>query len=1071
MLRQHPVPFNSIQFKPLRWLAEAWWLWIALLALPALWPFYSEGLPRSFDGGLHLLRLDLLDTHIRQGLLLPRWTPSLILGYGYPLYNFYAPGAYYLAETLHLLGLDLYHAFIGAFAIQILLAGWGMYCFAHDLFASPFPSPETADGATETRHVTLPQWAALVAATAYLYGPYLLTNVYIRGAIAEAGAQALLPWIFWGTRRLIRDPMPARYFLFVVATLGTLAITHNITLLFLPPVLLLFALLHWLASDQRWQRLPWLIGAFLAAMGSSAFFWLPLLLERHELAETAYLISRRVWLPDSVWTWQNLLDHGLTYTHTFDRPIKLGLVQLLLAGVGWLAALRSVRRRGQLREWSFWLLATLAIGAFMGAWALPLWLSNDILPVAQFTWRLLSILSLPLALFAGGLILIWPRRWLRWVATLAALTLIIASQRPQLAWIDLYAAEGTTTSRPVFAQIEIDKGVITGGHRNSSIQEFRPRWADTDLVLDEEVAPPAVQPTLTVAAANDFDLALTATAPAATFLRFATFYFPGWEVRLNGIVQPSYPSTNLGLLTVDLPAGTHEVTVQWVGTTVQRFAAYLSLATLLVLVLICGWQRPLRALVLLPALLLFVGTAASQRTLPLQPVIEPPEPLTTAALQLHGVRLTAGEPGYLHIHAYWQIRERLTAPVTMHWQLTTAGGAVMSAASSYPYFNTIHTESWAPGMLMDDAQRLPLPATMAPGHYQLALQLLARQPDGTDQPVTEMQPVARYELTASPPPAPTPQQTTDLRFGNNIRLVGYNLHAAGQSLAVDMPATPVVPAPPVVRAGQYLRTTLFWQADGRIDQNYHAFVHLTDHRGQPLAQEDHLPGPLFHAPQLWNSYRAHTDSYLLRIPADAPSGLYWPGVGVYDFATLERLPLPGSDADRHLLPPLKVWGEVVGKPALRSGARFGDMATLLGYTVGQTDGATLSAEQGDSFTLALYWKSEQRTATDYTRFIQVYHPDLGMAAQFDSLPQQGANPTWAWVPGEVIADQATLTVQPAAQPGQYPIYVGFYDAANGTRLPVQLADDTPVPEAWVAVGILEIAQATGVEQIEEAQEK
>jgi hypothetical protein len=1030
-------------------LGNFWWLWLALLALPALWPFYSEGLPRSFDGGLHLLRLSLLDEYIRQGILLPRWTPALILGYGYPLYNFYAPGAYYLAEVLHLLGLDLYDAFIGAFVIQILAAAYGMYFFARDLFTPDLQPSERTHGAADApaalstgAHTT--NWPALVAAVAYLYGPYLLTNVYIRGAIAEAGAQALLPWIFWSMRRLVRAKEPARYFLPALFLLSALALTHNITLLFLPPVLLLFLLLHWLQVPDRRQRLLWIGGALLCAMGSSAFFWLPLLLERHDLAETAYLIARSAWLPGSVWNWQNFLDTGFHYTHTFARPIKLGLVQLGLAALGLVTALLLPPwRKTGAREWLFWLVVTVATGAFMGAWALPFWLSNDILPIAQFTWRLLAILSLPLALFVGGLVLPWRARWIQLLISTITLLVIILAHRPALAWMDLYAAESATVSQAVFAQIEIDKGVITGGRRNSSIQEFRPRWADTDLVLAADVTPAPTRPAITVTAANDFDLQLAVDAPAATFLRFATFYFPGWEVHIDGIAQPTYPSTNLGLLTVDLPAGDHVLTVQWVGTTTQRIAGYLSLLTLVILIAICWQQRPLRFYALLPALLLLIGALALQWRPPLQAVAQPLTAVERPGLTLRALRLQEREAGYLHLYPYWQVHARQPATLAMSWQLYDAQGTLVSAAVSHPYFNTIRADSWAPGALIDDVQRLPLPATLRPGTYQLMLQLLE---DG--KPATAAIPVATYELRATPPPAATPEHALDLRYGAAIRLVGYTMRAAGQSVVADGAL------PPVVKAGDYLRYTLFWQADGLVDQNYHAFVHLTDHLGQPLVQEDQLPGPLFHAPQLWNNYRPYNDSYLLRIPADAPSGLYWPGVGVYDFATLDRLPLPESNADRHLLPPIKILNTPVGKAEVTSGARFGDVATLLGYTGSGISAphSTAPRQRGDQLTLTFYWQSNSATATDYTRFVQVYDPALGMAAQFDSPPQQGGNPTSAWVPGEIIADPVTLTVQPDALPGTYGIYVGFYDPADGNRLPVLRTDGEQEAAAWVQVG-------------------
>ena len=56
--------------------------------------------------------------------------------------------------------------------------------------------------------------------------------------------------------------------------------------------------------------------------------------------------------------------------------------------------------------------------------------------------------------------------------------------------------------------------------------------------------------------ANALDLTLRATAPVTTPLRFSAFYFPGWRVTLdNGAPLATYPSTNQGLLTVDLPPG------------------------------------------------------------------------------------------------------------------------------------------------------------------------------------------------------------------------------------------------------------------------------------------------------------------------------------------------------------------------------------------------------------------------------------------------------------------------------------------------------------------------------------
>ena len=107
------------------WLSTKVWLLLVPLAIPAFTPFLTEGLPRSFDGGTHLLRIGRLDEHLRSGALFPRWIPELLLGNGYPVFNYYAPSTYYLVELFHLVGLDLYYAFILSFCVLVLVGAVG----------------------------------------------------------------------------------------------------------------------------------------------------------------------------------------------------------------------------------------------------------------------------------------------------------------------------------------------------------------------------------------------------------------------------------------------------------------------------------------------------------------------------------------------------------------------------------------------------------------------------------------------------------------------------------------------------------------------------------------------------------------------------------------------------------------------------------------------------------------------------------------------------------------------------------------------------------------------------------
>lgn len=1014
------------------WFGNRVWLALPLLAIPAWWPFYREGLPRSLDGTMHLLRLGVLDYHIRQGTFYPRWAPELMLGYGYPVFNFYAPGAYYLVEGLHLLGFTLTTAFILVMCGLILAAGLGMFLLARDLFG------------VEQR------WSTLIAATAYMFAPYLLSNVYVRGAIAETGTQALLPWVLWSVRRLInaaQAPAPGQappnkrqptvYLWAVVFSLGSLAITHTLALLFVPPLLLAYIALCWWQTGHTLRSLVWVGGALLLAMGISAFFWLPLLGERAYLATTGYQIAKTIWLPQSGWTWQNFLDTNWTYSYTFLRPPRLGWLQLALASVGWVVA----RRRDA--EWLFFLSLALISGFASGAWSVPLWVSSDILAAAQFLWRLLTLLSLPLALFAGGIVLRIRSGWQKTAAGGLLLAIILLGQRPTAHWMEVFAAGDMTMDLPLIAKLEQQASVVEGGESSSPVQEFRPRWAPQTLVLTSSSGLADSKMDLTVHKANAYDLDLTVTSAISQPLRFQSFYFPGWQARLDEqTMLTPYPSTNLGLLTVDLPPGSHHLQLSWAGTTTQRWAGLLTLLTLALLSWHYGRQRTQRWLGVLPALLLLFGSAATLWPRPWASVQKPEQGLETHGVRLVGLRTEQIAAGHLRLYPYWYVHTPPPADLRLHWQLQDAAGHVLDEVTALPYFNTLQASNWPVGTLVDDVYQLALPPDLPAGVYDVAVRLGVNDRELAQPPIT----VGRFTLATPVTAQPIqPTHPLNINFGHVARLAGYDVTLLGQQLSNPDAK------PNIVRGGQYVNYTLYWQAQAPVGSGeqapeYHTFIHLIDNHGRPLVQLDQAPGPLLQPSALWDRYYPQPDNFLLRLPQDATGGLYWPVLGVYAFTSQERLLVQGGavhGTDRYRLPPIKLTGRSDRTPTRPMQTQLGDFGSLLGY---DTSAPAQGVRSGDRFVITLYYRSNAPTAGDYTRFIHLSRDGLGVAAQYDSPPQDGANPTWTWQPDEVIVDVVELQVASTATPGLYPLWLGFYDAkANGARVPLLDAAGKPLP--------------------------
>ncbi|MCX7681863.1 MAG: hypothetical protein N2508_07865 [Anaerolineae bacterium] len=119
-------------------------------------------------------------------------------------------------------------------------------------------------------------------------------------------------------------------------------------------------------------------------------------------------------------------------------------------------------------------------------------------------------------------------------------------------------------------------------------------------------------------------------------------------------------------------------------------------------------------------------------------------------------------------------------------------------------------------------------------------------------------------------------------------------------------------------------------------------------------------------------------------------------------------------------------------------AELGDKIVLLGYTL-EPD----YVQAGGTLHLTLYWRARARLPQPYTVFTHLLGPDGSMVAQQDNMPQQGRAPTTCWVPGEVIADEYTLTIPPDVPLGDYTLLTGLYIWETGERLPARGATATP----------------------------
>jgi hypothetical protein len=127
--------------------------------------------------------------------------------------------------------------------------------------------------------------------------------------------------------------------------------------------------------------------------------------------------------------------------------------------------------------------------------------------------------------------------------------------------------------------------------------------------------------------------------------------------------------------------------------------------------------------------------------------------------------------------------------------------------------------------------------------------------------------------------------------------VQISAHTAGLSL--DQTAIPLAVYGPA-QPQNTLLLTVRWQPLQPFSQNLKVFAHLVDPHNNVIVQYDGYLQEAAHPTPVWTPGEIVGDTYPLPIPADAPAGPYRVYLGLYDEATLTRLPIP-TDAEGRVI--------------------------------------------------------------------------------------------------------------------------------------------------------------------------
>jgi hypothetical protein len=104
--------------------------------------------------------------------------------------------------------------------------------------------------------------------------------------------------------------------------------------------------------------------------------------------------------------------------------------------------------------------------------------------------------------------------------------------------------------------------------------------------------------------------------------------------------------------------------------------------------------------------------------------------------------------------------------------------------------------------------------------------------------------------------------------------------------------------PEAVQPGGQLNVLLYWRAKQALAANYKVFLHLVGEGETIVAQSDSEPQGSTRPTSRWQQGQMVLDSHTLSVPADTLPGDYALYVGMYDPATMQRLPIVDESGQR-----------------------------------------------------------------------------------------------------------------------------------------------------------------------------
>ncbi len=234
-------------------------IFLCILSIFALKDLLKPGLYTSHDGETHTARIAQYYEALKDGQIPPRFAGSFYNGFGSPIFVYIYPLPYIIGSVAHLSGFSFVDSFKFLMASGFIFSGLFSYLWLKELFAS--------------------RQAAFIGAMYYMYSPYRLQLIYVRGSISELIAYTFLPLALFFITKL-RKSSSIKLIAASALSISAILLSQNLVAFVALPLIVIYSVIID-ANIKSLKAVKQTVLAIILAMSISAFTYVPAIFERH----------------------------------------------------------------------------------------------------------------------------------------------------------------------------------------------------------------------------------------------------------------------------------------------------------------------------------------------------------------------------------------------------------------------------------------------------------------------------------------------------------------------------------------------------------------------------------------------------------------------------------------------------------------------------------------------------------------------------------------------------------------------------------------------------------------------